>query len=547
MRLRRLTTVLEPTTQNLSHGHELCALPQFKEIVAALASADAELPLVLEYAFGNSWVLGCAAVDALKVRADGSLAAPRVAERFDSMSAWQMQFALEYLAGAEPKVLAGAPLAGFAPWWSDNGLLPHVFADYFTALAGSHAAIDVGEHVRGLPEATQGQIKAFLGRVRHPMAVELAAQLADGPPAGAAATDPGFLAALGRFWSDDTEAEPLTAPPVWREALADAEAILIRKPLRSLLVNGEPLVGKSSFLRLVAERHAKDGWRVFEASGADLKAGQKYIGQLEGRIRQALEELAVSKKIIWYIPDLLDLALSGTHQGQSASILDQIMPAITAGRLMVWAEATPASAARLLQMRPKLRRLLDVVRLEPMDEDETKALAEGVITRLAKDKGVDIDGSTATAAIDAAQDYLNAASLPGSALALIKLTVLRTEKASTKRIGGPDILETLAQMTGLPLSILDGQERIELDKIRAFFSTRVIGQSEAVESVVDRIAMLKSGLNDPGKPIGVFLFAGPTGTGKTELAKTIAEYLFGSEERMIRLDMSEYQSPDSSG
>ena len=82
---------------------------------------------------------------------------------------------------------------------------------------------------------------------------------------------------------------------------------------------------------------------------------------------------------------------------------------------------------------------------------------------------------------------------------------------------------TLAQLTGLPISILDNKERVDLASIRAYFSGRVIGQDEAVAAIVERIAMLKAGLNDPDKPIGVFLFAGSTGTGKTELAKTVAE------------------------
>ena len=107
------------------------------------------------------------------------------------------------------------------------------------------------------------------------------------------------------------------------------------------------------------------------------------------------------------------------------------------------------------------------------------------------------------------------------------------------------VILTLSQLTGLPASILDNKERVDLAAIRDYFSSRVIGQDEAVGAIVERIAMLKAGLNDPGKPIGVFLFAGPTGTGKTELAKTVAEFLFGSADRLIRLDMSEFQTPEA--
>jgi ATP-dependent Clp protease ATP-binding subunit ClpC len=309
-------------------------------------------------------------------------------------------------------------------------------------------------------------------------------------------------------------------------------------------VTGEQLVGKTSFLRLLAKRVAGSGWSVFEASGADLMAGQIWFGQLEGRVRQVVQEIAAGNKLIWYVPDLLQLALSGTHQGQSASILDQILPSIVAGRLVVWTEASPTGTARLLQMRPALRNILEVIRLEPQSEANTSLLARAVVSRLSEDLHLTIDPDCAAVALASARQYLTATSFPGSALLLIRLTAVRANKSGA-RITSADVLKTLSQLTGLPISILDSRERLDLASIRAFFAGRVIGQDEAVASVIDRIAMLKAGLSDPSRPIGVFLFAGPTGTGKTELAKTTAEYLFGSVERLLRLDMSEFQTADS--
>ena len=159
--------------------------------------------------------------------------------------------------------------------------------------------------------------------------------------------------------------------------------------------------------------------------------------------------------------------------------------------------------------------------------------------------GVKVEPAAIDAAIASARQYLTASCLPGAALDLLKLSVNRAAKGTSATVSPSDIIETLAQLTGLPASILDNHQRVDLSAVRSYFSARVIGQDEAVGAIVDRIAMLKAGLSDPGKPIGVFLFAGPTGTGKTELAKTLAEFLFGTQERMIRLDMSEFQTAES--
>lgn len=547
--IRRLHNAIEPIAQNAAFANEIAGLAEFQKIIRVLAADDTPLTEALDYAFGNNWVLASAGLAALKVRADGATAAARVAQRFDNMAVWTMHYALDYLTSEPVAVPAGAPLVGHNGWWTENTLLAHFFADYFARLETRNVPPELGAEVKALPADRQEQIKQFLARVRHPMAAALASQLAGADPNAAStpASDPAFLAALGRFWGEENDLDQPVEPKGWAEGLGDAATAMTRKPIRSLLVSGEALVGKTSFLKLLGQRIGKDGWRIFEASGADLQAGQQYIGQLEGRIRQATEELAVSKKVIWYVPDLLSLALSGTHQGQSASILDQLMPAISSGRILIWAEASAASTGRLLQLRPALRRVLEVVRLEPLDVKETQPIAADLVRRLEQDGRHKVDRDFAETAIDAARHYLSASALPGSALALIKIAGLRAEKEKGGHLAAADILDTLAQLTGLPRSILDGSERIDLAEISSFFSSRVIGQPEAVSSVVERIAMLKSGLNDPMKPFGVFLFAGPTGTGKTELAKAIAEYLFGSVERMIRLDMSEYQTADAVG
>jgi ATP-dependent Clp protease ATP-binding subunit ClpC len=108
-----------------------------------------------------------------------------------------------------------------------------------------------------------------------------------------------------------------------------------------------------------------------------------------------------------------------------------------------------------------------------------------------------------------------------------------------------DLVETLSDATGLPLRVVDPDAPLDLEEVREFFSSRVLGQPEAVDCLVDRIALVKANLTDPSRPLGVFLFVGPTGTGKTEIAKTLAEFLFGSPDRLVRLDMSEFQTEES--
>jgi ATP-dependent Clp protease ATP-binding subunit ClpC len=549
-RLYELDKVFGPFGSAAAHPSALYAQKQFIEAVGLLALPSVPLAVVLQYVEGNSWSLASAAIAALRKRSDRGEAVERVLAQCGNFSPWAMYFALDFLADAEPRVAVGAPLSHAKDWWVESRWMPNIFRDYFVRCAGQGDEATFGAALFAPSASLQDTIRKFLQQITHPFVAPLITELdalrsLDTPAAPAApAKSYTTLNAVGRFWSTQHGIDALVEPDGWREALALAESTLRQDPPRSLLVSGEPLVGKTSFLRLLAQRLADNDWSVFEASGADLQADQVYIGQLEGRIRQVVDELAKGHKLIWYIPDIVQVAMSGRHSGQSATMLDQIMPAIAAGRLIVWCEASAKGTARLVQLKPSLRGLFETVTLEPLSQTETLSLVRDVLAELDSWSNIQFDPDCAKAALDAASQYLGTSGLPGSALFLLKLTAVRGEQTGDT-ISAHQVLETLSQFSGLPVSILDTKGQLDLRSIRDFFTARVIGQEEAVEAIIGRIAMLKAGLNDPNKPIGVFLFAGPTGTGKTELAKAVSEFLFGSVERMIRLDMSEFQTHET--
>ncbi len=531
-----------PFGSNAAHANALYSQTQFMEAVSLLAAPNVPFATVMQYVEGNSWSLASAALAALRKRPDRSEAIGRVLAQCEHYAPWTMYFALELLTEAEVRVPVGAPIARAKDWWIDNRWMPNIFRDYLERCAAQGDAVTFGDTLAASGASPHDVIRRFLLRVTHPSAAALIKELDDRRvPSAPAASGTDSLKDIGRYWSTEAELDALVEPDGWRKAFALAEATLRQNPPRSLLVSGESLVGKSSFLVLLARRLEADGWIVFEASGADLQADQIYIGQLEGRIRQLVEELAKRHKVIWYIPDVVQVAMSGRHLGQSATMLDQIIPAVAAGRLVIWAEATPKGTARLMQIKPSLRGVFETVTIDPLSPRETLALARAVIAEMAENNDVHFREECAEVALDSAGQYLGSGGLPGSAILMLKLTAARAETRD-QYITPHRVLETLSQLSGLPISILDTKEQLDLAAIRAFFTAKVIGQEEAVEAMVERIAMLKAGLNDPGKPIGVFLFAGPTGTGKTELAKAVSQFLFGSVERLIRLDMSEFQT-----
>lgn len=347
--------------------------------------------------------------------------------------------------------------------------------------------------------------------------------------------------AFVRPWSsaERVQARSVVEHPSLESGVSLAATNLVRRPARSTVFVGPDGVGKTSYvLALFAKLHA-DGWTVFEASASSLMAGQSFIGQLDQRVSDLVETMSSEKKLLWYCPGLHELIWAGRHLQSPVGAFERLLPHLESGTVRLIGECSAAAYEQLIQTVPKARGILDSVRVEPTSASDTLEIA---LARFGASDRTPVPESLIREAAPLADQYLVSHENPGRLLGLLDSTRRRLVAEGTKGVDMriDDILETISVRSGLPLSLLDDREQLELATVRAHFEDRILGQPEAVSAVVDRLALVKAGLTDPSRPLGVFLFVGPTGTGKTEIAKTLAEFLFGSRERLIRLDMSEF-------
>lgn len=537
--LGRLSAAVETFARKTVHAREFLDCPDFQEAVRLLKQGEVNIDTVRQYATAGNLYVACAAFEALAARPGRQSLFDTIIMHFRKLQPEVMHYALRYFTSLEQRPPVGGPAVLAENWWISHVALADSFRDYFATGEALGDRPDFGTYLEWGSASKPAVIDAFLSYVDHPFAPTLREQLARWR---ASRVDTNFLSAFGRFWSGNSD-DVLVTPEPWQDLLQRAQDSVLAFPPRSILVTGNSRIGKTSFLKILGKRLADKDWRVFEASAVDLMAGQSYFGELEGRIRNLVTELETGKRVLWYAGNILQLAESGRHSGQAASVLDQILPAMVAGRLVICAEANPDGVSRLFQSRPSLRTQIEVFQLNSFSTEELSAFLAHAASQIARSNRKIVNEHTVAACLQLSQQYLSGAHLPGIAVGLLKRAV---QNAADARIVTPDhVLAAVSQISGLPHAILDDKEKIDLAAVRQFFGARLIGQDEAVLAVVDRIAMLKAGLLDPHRPVGVFLFAGPTGTGKTELAKTLAEYLFSSPERMTRLDMSEFQTADS--
>ena len=317
---------------------------------------------------------------------------------------------------------------------------------------------------------------------------------------------------------------------------------------RSLLLVGPRGSGKETLIRKILADLAADGWSIVEASAQELVAGMMYVGQLEERWTGLVNQLS-AKKTILFIPDFIEMESAGRHMNNPVSLLDRMIIEIRKKRLITVGIVEGAEIETLLRKNRAIRTAFDLVEVKAPGIDETVEGLKVLVRQHCnyKDTKIEVTDEILKKIVTLSQQYLTSQAVFGSSFDLFKSIMERKRQAGESKIVYSDAVSAITERSGMPSVIVDDEEMLDPGQVMSFFRQRIIGQDEAIQCMADRITLLKAGLTDPGRPLGVFFFAGPTGTGKTESAKVLAEYLFGSKERLERIDMSELQTAGDLG
>ena len=326
--------------------------------------------------------------------------------------------------------------------------------------------------------------------------------------------------------------------------------ILCRRQKNNPCLLGEPGVGKSALAEALAQRIASGqitpalrGKRVLSLDMASMVAGTKYRGDFEERFKNLLEELYRDRSTILFIDEIHIIAGAGAAEGaiDAASILK---PMLARGEIQLIGATTPEEYRKTIQKDSALERRFGRVMVEEPTPTAAETILAGLMPRYERYHGVAIPSTAIHAAVELSVRYLPGRYLPDKAIDLLDEAAAArriAENSSEKKALTPaDIARVVSKASGVPAERVGEAERERLAQLELRLAAEVIGQPRAVASVAAAIRRSRTGLRENNRPIGAMLFLGPTGVGKTQLARTLTKCWFGSEKALLRFDMSEY-------
>ena len=336
-----------------------------------------------------------------------------------------------------------------------------------------------------------------------------------------------------------------------QEELQRVIQVLLRRRKNNPVLVGEPGVGKTAIVEGLAQRIVrgqvpqalKDKEIVALDMGA-LVAGSKFRGEFEERMKAVLREVEASQgRVILFIDEFHTVVGAGGAEGaiDAANLLKE---PLARGKLRLIGATTLDEYRRHVEKDPALERRLAQVYVREPTPEETVEILRGLKGKLEEHHKVRIQDAALEAAARLSARYIAERFLPDKAVDLLDEAAARLKASrpdgESLEVTPEEIAEVVHLWTGIPVRRLLEEERDRLSRLEEVLHARVVDQEEGVRAVAEAVRRARAGLSDPRRPLGTFLFLGPTGVGKTELAKALAEALFGDERALLRIDMSEY-------
>jgi ATP-dependent Clp protease ATP-binding subunit ClpC len=361
-----------------------------------------------------------------------------------------------------------------------------------------------------------------------------------------------------------------------RQELLQMIQTLARRSKNNPVLVGEAGVGKTAIAEALALRivNGKDsqvleGKRIIELNMGALVGGTKYRGEFEERLTSILEEASANPEIILFIDEIHTVVGAGRTEG-STDAANIMKPALSRGDLRCIGATTISEYRRYIESDPALERRFEKIIVNEPSPEEALEILQGLRPKWESHHQVRITDQALQSAIDLSIRFDGDHQLPDKAIDLVdkagactripvlsmRFDVKDISPADATRPAYPGgevneltIAKVMAEKAGIPLEVINsrlaGIDRSRLLELEAFLKSKIIGQDQAMESICQRLLMAHAGLVKRRGPLAVFLFLGPTGVGKTETARSLAEFLFGDGAEMIRLDMSEFMEEHS--
>lgn len=289
---------------------------------------------------------------------------------------------------------------------------------------------------------------------------------------------------------------------------------------------------------------------IFELDTGTLIAGATYKGEIEERLKGIIKELEAHGNAILFIDEIHTLIDPKSGNSGAASILK---PELSKGNITVIGATTIDEYRKLIEPDHAFSRRFEVLQVAEPDKASAVNMIESALERYENFHGIKVDTSILPECVELARRYVRERRLPDSAIDLIDRTLSSVKLANQtceegREVGcitSRELVSVVSAFTGIPIGKIEAGEKEKLLHMEDLLRKRVVGQDNALKALTDAILESRSGMNKPGQPIGSFFLLGSTGTGKTELAKALAEALFNDEKAMIRFDMSEFKEEHS--